>query len=96
MKPRNSRRIASARTGGYVSRCEIPADFLNEGRYVLGVNASSYRVRRYFQEEQAMSFSVDATGAPGCTLARAAPGTGTTTTGLENQPGAIALRSQQR
>ena len=51
--------------GRYVSRCEIPADFLNEGRYVLGVNASSYRVRRYFQEEQALTFSVDATGAPG-------------------------------
>ena len=51
--------------GEYVSRCEIPADFLNEGRYVLGVNASSYRVRRYFQDEQALSFNVDATGAPG-------------------------------
>jgi len=52
-------------TGCYVSRCMIPADFLNEGRYVLGVNASSYRVRRYFQEEQAIAFNVDATGAPG-------------------------------
>jgi lipopolysaccharide transport system ATP-binding protein len=51
--------------GHYVSRCEIPPDFLNEGRYVLGVNASSYRVRRYFQEEQALTFNVDATGAPG-------------------------------
>jgi len=51
--------------GDYISRCEIPADFLNEGRYVLGVNASSYRVRRYFQEEQAISFTVDATGSPG-------------------------------
>jgi len=55
----------SREAGEYVSRCEIPADFLNEGRYVLGVNASSYRVRRYFQDEQALSFSVDATGAPG-------------------------------
>jgi lipopolysaccharide transport system ATP-binding protein len=51
--------------GDYISRCEVPADFLNEGRYVLGVNASSYRVRRYFQDEQAISFTVDATGAPG-------------------------------
>ncbi len=32
---------------------------------MLGVNASSYRVRRFFQEEQAISFTVDATGAPG-------------------------------
>jgi lipopolysaccharide transport system ATP-binding protein len=51
--------------GHYISRCTIPADFLNEGRYILGVNASSYRVRRYFQEEQALSFTVDATNAPG-------------------------------
>ncbi len=51
--------------GHYVSRCTIPADFLNEGRYTVGVNASSFRVRRYFYDEQALNFSVDATGAPG-------------------------------
>ncbi len=51
--------------GDYISRCEIPADFLNEGRYVLGVNASSFRIRRYFQDEQALTFNVDATSAPG-------------------------------
>ena len=51
--------------GDYISRCEIPADFLNEGRYVLGVNASAYRIRRFFQDEQAISFNVDVTGAPG-------------------------------
>ncbi len=51
--------------GHYISRCSIPADLLNEGRYVLGVNASSYRIRRYFQDEQALTFTVDATGAPG-------------------------------
>jgi lipopolysaccharide transport system ATP-binding protein len=51
--------------GHYVSRCILPADFLNEGRYILGVNASSFRIRRYFQDEQALAFSVDATGAPG-------------------------------
>jgi len=27
--------------GRYISRCTIPADFLNEGRFVIGVNASS-------------------------------------------------------
>ena len=51
--------------GHYVSRCEIPADFLNEGRYVLGINASTFRVRRYFQDEHALSFTVDGAGAPG-------------------------------
>jgi lipopolysaccharide transport system ATP-binding protein len=51
--------------GHYTSRCIIQPDFLNEGRYLLGLNASSYRVRRYFQDEQALTFNVDPTGAPG-------------------------------
>ncbi len=51
--------------GHYLSRCKIPAGLLNEGRFSVGVNASSYRIRRYFQDEQALTFSVDATGAPG-------------------------------
>jgi lipopolysaccharide transport system ATP-binding protein len=29
------------------------------------MNASSYRIKRYFQDEQAIVFAVDATGAPG-------------------------------
>ena len=51
--------------GAYTSRCTLPADLLNEGRYVLGINASSYRIQRYFQDEQALTFNVDASGAPG-------------------------------
>jgi lipopolysaccharide transport system ATP-binding protein len=51
--------------GHYTSRCQIPADLLNEGRYVLGINASTFRVRRYFQDEYALAFTVDGTGAPG-------------------------------
>ena len=51
--------------GNYVSRCSIPADFLNEGRYVVGVNASTYQIKRYFQDEQALTFTIDPSGAPG-------------------------------
>jgi lipopolysaccharide transport system ATP-binding protein len=51
--------------GEYVSRCMIPADILNEGRYIIGINASSYRIKRYYQEEQSLTFTVDAAGAPG-------------------------------
>ena len=51
--------------GTYISRCKIPAYLLNSGRYVVGVNASSYRIKTYFHEEQAMAFNVDASGAPG-------------------------------
>ncbi len=51
--------------GWYVSRCRIPGHWLNEGRYILSVNASVYGVRRYFHEENALSFRVDPTGAVG-------------------------------
>lgn len=52
-------------SGCYTSRVMIPANFLNDGRYVISVNASAYRVQRYFLEEHALAFSVDGTGAPG-------------------------------
>jgi lipopolysaccharide transport system ATP-binding protein len=51
--------------GCYVSRCQIPPNLMNEGRFALGVNASSYRIKRYFQDDKALTFTVDATGAPG-------------------------------
>jgi lipopolysaccharide transport system ATP-binding protein len=51
--------------GHYISRCTIPPDMLNEGRYALGFNASAYRIKRYFQDENALVFNVDAVGAPG-------------------------------
>ncbi|MDD2923037.1 MAG: ABC transporter ATP-binding protein [Anaerolineales bacterium] len=55
----------SRKAGRYVSRAEIPADIFNEGRYSLGVNASSFGVRRYFMDENALAFNVDISGAPG-------------------------------
>jgi lipopolysaccharide transport system ATP-binding protein len=58
-------RYATRQPGRYISRCIVPANLLNEGRFVVGINASSYRIRRYFQEEQALTFTVDAAGAPG-------------------------------
>jgi lipopolysaccharide transport system ATP-binding protein len=51
--------------GRYRSVVTIPANLLNEGGYVLGVNASSYRIKRYFEAERALMFSIDGTGAPG-------------------------------
>jgi len=51
--------------GHYISKCTLPPDFLNEGQYVLGINASSYRVKRYFQDENVLAFTVDGAGAPG-------------------------------
>lgn len=60
--------------GRYTSKCVIPAFTLNEGRFVLGINASSYRIKRYFQDDQALSFSVDASGAPGTHWPEPRPG----------------------
>jgi len=51
--------------GRYVSRCRIPADFLNGGTFIVGVNASSFQIRSFFTEEHALTFNVDSTGAPG-------------------------------
>jgi lipopolysaccharide transport system ATP-binding protein len=51
--------------GRYISRCQIPGDLLNEGRYILGVNASSFGVKRYFMDENALAFNIDPMGAPG-------------------------------
>jgi lipopolysaccharide transport system ATP-binding protein len=64
----------SRAAGRYVSKCVIPADLLNGGRYLLGVNAGSYRVRRYFMDEQALNFNVDTAGAPGMQWAESRPG----------------------
>jgi lipopolysaccharide transport system ATP-binding protein len=60
--------------GRHVSRVIIPPDLLNGGHYLVGVNASSYRVRRYFMDEQALSFNVNTSGAPGMQWAEARPG----------------------
>ncbi len=52
-------------SGRYTSRCIIPPNLMNEGRYILGVNASVYRIQRFFQDDKALTFTVDATAAPG-------------------------------
>jgi lipopolysaccharide transport system ATP-binding protein len=63
--PTQFEQFGARQAGHYTSWCTIPADTLNEGRYVLAVNASSFRVKRYFWDDHALAFTVDATGAPG-------------------------------
>jgi lipopolysaccharide transport system ATP-binding protein len=67
-------KYTSRPAGHYFSRCEFPKDMLNDGRYVLGVNASSYRIRRYFMDEKALAFNVDTSGAPGKQWSEPRPG----------------------
>jgi lipopolysaccharide transport system ATP-binding protein len=57
--------FSTRNAGNYISRCTIPGDFLNEGRFVIGVNASIFKIRTYFHDEQALVFNVNGTGAPG-------------------------------
>jgi lipopolysaccharide transport system ATP-binding protein len=73
--PDKYERFSVRQAGHYTSICTIPANFLNEGRYVLGINASSFRVKRYFQDEHALTFTVDGTGAPGMQWAELRLGT---------------------
>jgi len=56
---------ATRQAGHYISHCQVPGDLLNEGRYILGVNASSFGVKRYFMDENALAFNIDPMGAPG-------------------------------
>ncbi|MEK6256405.1 MAG: ABC transporter ATP-binding protein [Chloroflexota bacterium] len=63
--PEQYDRYGTRLAGHYVSKGQIPANYLNEGQYVLGINASAFRVKRYFQDERALTFNVDTMGAPG-------------------------------
>ena len=63
--PEKFEQFGTRNAGNYLSRCTIPADMLNEGRYALGFNASAFRVKRFFMDENALTFNVDAVGAPG-------------------------------
>ena len=63
--PEKYHALGVRKAGRYISRCTIPADTLNEGRFVIGINASSYMVQRYFADERAINFTINATGAPG-------------------------------
>jgi lipopolysaccharide transport system ATP-binding protein len=67
-------KFTDRKAGRYLSRCTIPANTLNGGRYHFNVNASSYRIKRYFGEEQALEFNVDSTGAPGMHWPEPRPG----------------------
>ncbi len=64
-EPEKYEHFRTREAGTYISRCAIPSDFLNEGRFVLGVNASTFKIKRYFHDEQSLVFNVDGTGAPG-------------------------------
>jgi lipopolysaccharide transport system ATP-binding protein len=64
-EPEAFERLTVRERGKYISRVTIPADMMNSGRYVVGMNASSYRIKSYFHDDQALLFNVDASGAPG-------------------------------
>lgn len=63
--PQKFETFSTREAGTYISRCTIPGDLLNEGRFVIGVNASTFKIKSYFHDEQALVFNVNGTGAPG-------------------------------
>ena len=67
-------RVRLRREGRYRSRCRVPANLLNEGMFSLGVNASAFRLRSYFTDERALTFTVDGAGSPGSHWPEPRPG----------------------
>lgn len=63
--PEKFSEFAQRDKGNYVSRSQIPANLLNSGKYVIGMNASAFKIKTFFHDEQALSFNVDISGAPG-------------------------------
>ncbi len=51
--------------GRYVSRCELPADFLNYGQYFISVGADSPMIQSHFGVDRVLSFRIDAMGGAG-------------------------------
>ncbi len=72
--PEEYNRLTMRKAGRYISRVRIPADMLNEGRFVIGMNASVFRVKRYFHDANAVVFTVNPAGAPGMQWAESRQG----------------------
>jgi len=51
--------------GRYRSQCRIPGNWLNAGRFIVGINAGIFNVGRLFQDEHALTFNVTKTGGAG-------------------------------
>jgi lipopolysaccharide transport system ATP-binding protein len=54
--------------GTYISRCKIPANLLNPGRYILTINAGLPGIKNLARIENVLSFDIEDTGAVGSHL----------------------------
>lgn len=61
----NYEKYFNRRPGRYISRCVVPADYFNEGKFIIGLYAGVWGLPRFFLDEQALSFTVDAMGGTG-------------------------------
>ena len=69
-----ARYIERRAAGTYCSRCRIPGELLNEGRFIVGINAGIFNVGRLFQDEHVVTFNVTKTGGAGGHWAEASGG----------------------
>lgn len=60
--------------GKYVSRCFVPGNLLNEGRYTLTLSADTPFVKIYFFEENVITLDVERTGGVGTRYPERWPG----------------------
>jgi lipopolysaccharide transport system ATP-binding protein len=51
--------------GRYLSRCELPPDFLNYGQYFISVGADSPMIQGHFSVDRILSVRIDAMGGAG-------------------------------
>lgn len=51
--------------GEYISRCDVPGEFLNRGQYYVTVGCDTPMVRTHFHVDQALSFNIEQTGGAG-------------------------------
>ena len=50
--------------GHYISRCQIPSNWMNVGSYFLRVDACIFGVRSFFDDAPGLGFTVFSTGGP--------------------------------
>lgn len=68
--PGHYERYLIRRPGRYASRCLIPANLLNTGVFVVGINVGVARLHRYFWAHDCVRLTVDATGGIGSRWAK--------------------------
>ena len=89
-------KFSARNSGHYISRCTLPADLFNEGRYSLGVNASSFRRAPLLPGRAGPGLQRGHLRRTRHPMGRAAPGTHPPAAGLEDRKGRITTTKTRK